>query len=290
MKKSYTSISAVSVKNYDDVLVHLSASDVVYLDSDVAANLTDFFTESVDWKTPVNDETIDSAGSDLTITELNIDGLSGKQFLKVEIVVADEDMPTAGSLTLKAQNAAGTTDYEERTIDVGAITAGNTGTFYVQFDSFLNALATRLEVTGTLKKPAANTLDCSVTVTPQDLGSTASGATFTIGTEAGNAIVVAVQLLDSAGADVDCVNVVDVYLSEDARGIDISTSAEGISVGTDGILIGTNTADQSLLVGSELDGDVDISISETTGADEYYLVVVLPDGKKAVSDKIIFAA
>ena len=113
--------------------------------------------------------------------------------------------------------------------------------------------------------------------------------TFTVGSESGNVINVAVQLNDRDGNALAQRANVYAYLSDDANGDSITATAPdgGVAIGTDGVLDAV-TADKSFRLTSESDGDIDIDITES-GAATWYLVVVLPDGTLAVSDAITFA-
>lgn len=114
-------------------------------------------------------------------------------------------------------------------------------------------------------------------------------ATFTIGTEAANVINVAIQL-QYAGEDIAQRAAVRMYLSDDANGDSISAAPDSVAIGTDGVIIDPYAASQSFMAVSEVDGDIDIDITEADGADTFYLVVVLPDGSLVVSGAITFAA
>jgi hypothetical protein len=116
----------------------------------------------------------------------------------------------------------------------------------------------------------------------------ADGVTFTIGTEATNAINVAMQLT-SGGNDLSEIGYVTAFLSDSATGIGISGTAPATSVaiGTDGAIIKELTTKLAWILQSEADGDIDLTITET-GGDTWYLVVVLPDGSQVVSDAITF--
>lgn len=116
------------------------------------------------------------------------------------------------------------------------------------------------------------------------------GAAFTIGAEGGNAITVNIQLQDANGDDLDEAAHVQAFLSDDSGGIDIAATAPDTSVaaGTDGSIIAELVTSKAWLLQSETDGDIDLTITET-GADTWYLVVILPDGTKVVSDAITFA-
>jgi len=117
------------------------------------------------------------------------------------------------------------------------------------------------------------------------------GCTFTIGAEATNVINVGLQLTDANGDDLDEVVCVQAFLSDASTGIGISGTAPATSVaiGTDGAIIAEHVTKLAWMLQSESDGDIDLDITET-GADTWYLVVVLPDGTQVVSDAITFAA
>ena len=110
-----------------------------------------------------------------------------------------------------------------------------------------------------------------------------------VGAEAGNAINVAIQLTNSAGADLAVRGAVRAYLSDDAAGDSIAATAPsgGAAIGTDGLAIPL-VAGKAFALISEADGDIDLTITEA-GADTWYLILVMPDGKLVVSDAITFA-
>lgn len=115
-------------------------------------------------------------------------------------------------------------------------------------------------------------------------------ADFTVGAEAGNAINVAVQLKDRLNKnDLGERAAVQFYLADDAAGDTPSATAPdgGIAIGTDGALI-EHAANLSGLAISEVDGDIDIDLTES-GTGTWYLVLVMPDGQLQVSGAITFA-
>ena len=97
------------------------------------------------------------------------------------------------------------------------------------------------------------------------------------------------SIISKIGADIDYAGHVMAYLSDDSGGIGISGTAPATSVaiGTDGAIIKELTTKLAWLLQSETDGDIDLTITET-GADTWYLVVVLPNGTQVVSDAITF--
>ncbi len=121
-----------------------------------------------------------------------------------------------------------------------------------------------------------------------DLLNVVASASFSIGTEAGNAINVAIQLKDWKGADLAYRAALPWYLSSDATGDTISSApASGIAIGTDGLLIEW-TNNVSGIVVSEADGDIDVTITDA-GTPTFYLNLVLPGGRLATSGAITFA-
>lgn len=114
-------------------------------------------------------------------------------------------------------------------------------------------------------------------------------ASITVGAEAGNAINVQIQMQNPNG--IDCAQRVAVpwYLSNDANGDSIITTAPsgGVAIGTDGVLLEWTDNKAGLMI-SEADGDVDITLTEA-GVLTCYLILVMPDGSLVASGAITFA-
>lgn len=129
------------------------------------------------------------------------------------------------------------------------------------------------------------------TLPPKDTASNkVLHADMTVGAEATNVINVAVQLEWAHGAAIDRRASVLAYLSDDANGDSvIATAHSSVAIGTDGLAMELIT-DKVFLLTSESDGDIDIDITQSTGAKTAYLVVVLPSGDLVVSDAITHAA
>jgi len=113
-------------------------------------------------------------------------------------------------------------------------------------------------------------------------------AKFTVGAEAGDVINVSVQLVDRLNGNEVAERIgMFWYLSSDANGDAVASAPSGgIAIGTDGLLIEW-TANVAGLVVSESDGDIDVNLTET-GDGYFYLVLVMPDGKRMVSGIIDF--
>lgn len=99
----------------------------------------------------------------------------------------------------------------------------------------------------------------------------------------------AIQLYDrDNGNEVDERVGLAWYLANNATGDAIATAPTGgIAIGTDGLLLEW-TANVSGWVVSEVDGDIDVTITDS-GTPTMYLVLVAPDGKVYVSGAITFA-
>lgn len=112
-------------------------------------------------------------------------------------------------------------------------------------------------------------------------------ATFTIGTETANAINVAVTLVDGQGNALTNRAGVFAYLSSNATTLALASTAEDIAIGTNGVYI-EQIANAAGWVVSTAAGLFDLTITETTGAATYYLVLLLPTGRVVVSGAITF--
>lgn len=124
-------------------------------------------------------------------------------------------------------------------------------------------------------------------------------ASFVIGAEGTNAITVTGQLIDANGEDLDRAAAVHAYLSSDSAGQAIEAAAattvithgEGAGDGSVHTFGAANSAGhQSMCIVSEADGDFAITITETAGANTFYLNLVMPSGKIVTSAAITFAA
>jgi hypothetical protein len=121
------------------------------------------------------------------------------------------------------------------------------------------------------------------------------GATFVIGAEAANAINVGIQLLNASGQELDQRCAVAAYLSSDVNGdvVEAVSATLTITGGTDGVTMPFGAANvlghHNLLLLSEADGDIDVVVTQTSGVDTHYLVLVMADGSIVVSTAITFA-
>lgn len=113
--------------------------------------------------------------------------------------------------------------------------------------------------------------------------------TITVGAQVSTTINVAIQLRDAANQDLAERASLLAYLSDDANGDSLATNApDSVAIGTDGLAIPL-VAGKCWLLTSEADGDIDLDITED-GEDTWYLVLVLPNGTRVVSDPITFAS
>jgi hypothetical protein len=115
-----------------------------------------------------------------------------------------------------------------------------------------------------------------------------AGATFTIGAEAAHVINVGIQLEDLNGDPLAARAALNAYLSDDANGDSVvATAPDTVAIGTDGLAIPL-VAKKCFLLTGEVDGDIDINITNAA-ADTFYLVLVMPSGKLVVSGAITHA-
>lgn len=114
------------------------------------------------------------------------------------------------------------------------------------------------------------------------------GASFSIGAESTNAIVVSIQLKNEHGDDLSSVQGVWVGVFSNASGTAFNAGDYTIAAGTDGALIQV-VADKLLFCTCEADGDLDISLT-IDGASTCYLGVILPSGKIVMSGAVTHAA
>ena len=120
-----------------------------------------------------------------------------------------------------------------------------------------------------------------------------ASVSFTVGSEATEAITVACQFKDAAGDDMTSARCLKAYLSADSAG-QTAASSSGLTVtsGTDGLTqvsVDSNTINMLWLT-SEADGDVDVVITDASGGTTTnYLNVITPDGKIHTSGAITFA-
>jgi len=120
-----------------------------------------------------------------------------------------------------------------------------------------------------------------------------ASVSFSVASEATEAIIVSCQFKDAAGADMTSARCLRAYLSADSAGQTAASSANlTITSGTDGLTQVSVDADtiNMLWLTSEADGDVDVVITDaSTGTLTNYLNVVTPDGKIHTSGAITFA-
>lgn len=117
-----------------------------------------------------------------------------------------------------------------------------------------------------------------------------AGVTFTIGAEAANVINVAMQFTDHDGDDMAVPCQALVYTSSDSAGQTLrDPPATDTVVGTDGTILVTHGTRNVKLCVSEADGDLDLNITDASGAQTYYLNVCF-GGRVFTSDVITFAA
>jgi hypothetical protein len=287
LRKSYT-VSAVeaadglTMQSFDNVKVFVEAGDSIFLDSAEVID-TDLLTLNTEWQL-IEEEVL--LTGDTTIGNLTVKGIGNTEFVvKINTaIVGDMDVATS-TLTVKAYNSADVL-LETRTIALPVLSTTNRDD-YVNLSTFLGA--SYVVVGGTLKAATAD-YDASITVSFEDMPEIPAGVSFVAGAEAANVINLGIQLLSNLGVALDGRGVIDLYFSDDAFGNSVAATIDTIAIGTDGVIIAADSNLNSVTIVSESDGDIDIDITEATGADVLYAVVVLPSGKKIISDAIVFAA
>jgi len=112
--------------------------------------------------------------------------------------------------------------------------------------------------------------------------------TISVGDTHANTVAATIQLKNFEGNNLTVPANVKAYLSEVATGLDFSD----VTLTTD---LSASVGDREIVVAYKLyqlvsnaSGVITISISYSTGADDLYLVVVMPNGKKVVSSKFEF--
>ena len=122
-----------------------------------------------------------------------------------------------------------------------------------------------------------------------DITPVCAGATITVGTETTNVIPITVQFEKADGSDMDAVTHAEVFVFADAAGLAAATGGStGIAAGTDGALISTLVAKKHFVVSSEVDGDLDLTWTDT-GTEAVYLGIKLPTGRMVFSSVIACA-
>ncbi len=142
----------------------------------------------------------------------------------------------------------------------------------------------------TVTAAEVNILD-GATVSVADLNvltNALAGATVVAGADAGTTVAVTIQLLDADITALATRGSVFAYLSDDANGDSLAATAPdgGIAIGSDGLAIAL-IANKAFRLTSEADGDIDLVVTES-GADTWYLILVMPNGSLVASNAITF--
>lgn len=115
---------------------------------------------------------------------------------------------------------------------------------------------------------------------------------FTIGAEDTNVVNVAIQVQIGDDQDIDNFVSLLVWLT-DTQGADVAVSSGapdgGIAVGATGVILVELTADLLALAVTDVNGNLEIDVTET-GTATWYMNVGLPGGGVAVSEAITLAA
>jgi hypothetical protein len=131
-----------------------------------------------------------------------------------------------------------------------------------------------------------------VAIEPDDIeaislqAGTPADASIVVGAEVANVRAITIQLKDEHGADVAYRATVKAYVLADANGDAFVTTggSTGIAIGTDGALL-ADVAKKAFTLISEADGDIDLTWTDT-GTEVAYLMLVLPNGRRVISDAL----
>ncbi len=118
-----------------------------------------------------------------------------------------------------------------------------------------------------------------------------AGVTFTVGGAHTDTVNVVMQFTDAAGLDISHSVAGLFYLADDTAGLIFTgTLPDGANaINIDGAAVEVIT-DQLWAFNTESDGDLDFDVKHTAGAHDWYLAVILPNGKLVVSSKIEITA
>lgn len=114
-----------------------------------------------------------------------------------------------------------------------------------------------------------------------------AGIEFTVG--ASDTGTVDIQLLDHNGNPLETVGVLRGYLSDDAAGASMAAAAPsgGIAAGAEGVFSDDSGATAIFTVITNADGVANLIVTEAA-ADTWYMALILPNGRVAVSGAIVF--
>lgn len=104
-------------------------------------------------------------------------------------------------------------------------------------------------------------------------------------------VICTIQLKDYANKNLTTYSQVYVYLSDVSTGLALtSTDLTTELTCSTGILLKLIAAKKEYRIISDVNGKIVTTMGYTTGAHDYFLVVVLPNGKMVVSSKLEFTA
>jgi hypothetical protein len=190
------------------------------------------------------------------------------------------------------------TGYTTQTSDLLQLDGGLTdvgGGTYEQVDGDDDlGIAGDLEVEGTADIASLELAGSAVSATAAEINEVAGiavTAVYTISAEDTDVITVNVQLSDGNGDDEVESTTVWGFLSGDSGGDGIVGTAPtgGIAGGTDGTIVAEPVDNKMFLTESEADGDMDFVI-EDNGDNSFYMVLIMPNGRRIVSGEIDFNA
>lgn len=116
-------------------------------------------------------------------------------------------------------------------------------------------------------------------------------STVVAGAEDTNVVNVVITLKNAADAAISSSKIVHAYLSDASTGVGVAATAPdgGVAVGASGSVLAEVVADKVFILESTAAGLITLDVTES-GTDTFYLVLLLPNGEKVVSNAITTAA
>jgi len=116
----------------------------------------------------------------------------------------------------------------------------------------------------------------------------ADNAVITPGAAHADTVTCTIQLRDYANKNLKTYSQVYVYLSDAATGLGLTSTVLTTELTCTTGTLHALVAKTQFLIASDTNGKIVTTMGYTTAAHDYYLVVVLPNGKMVVSSKLEF--
>jgi len=263
----------------------ITAGDSVILTAGEATAYADYITENNTWKRPMDEQEVTTTGGAQTFTK-TISNASAGTTQKIVVVTATvvDTLPTGGYVTVEALNSSGAT-VETRSLELGTLT--DTSATYSFSGSWLNEVAS-YKVSGSVPQASGSNYTITLEISETDV-STCGYVDITNNGMVSGANDLDIQMKDSDGDDLsDSKGIVKVMVASDPIGsLAPATLMDGIAVGTDGELIET-ADDQRFFLMSELDGDVDLSLTPTNAGTPTVSICTFGTAAPTTGDTVTF--